>query len=227
VAGVVRFVGEVPPPVIVIQGADEQPVLYVDESGALQYAVVYLTERAAPGGGRSVGAPATSTKPAPRAAAGEHLDPVVLDQVEFIFRPQVLAVHAGQLVRFTSQDVAHHNVHSFDPNPANAFNLSTQAGIVPAQHRFSVNPDYRPVAISCDIHPWMAAWVYVFDHPRVAVTDAAGRFEIEAPAGNYLLSVRQPAGGLERDVEVHVAAGGRQAVTVAFTDADLHLPPRQ
>jgi len=43
VVGVVRFVGEVPPPLIVIQGADEQPVLYVDESGALQYAVVYLT----------------------------------------------------------------------------------------------------------------------------------------------------------------------------------------
>lgn len=33
VTGTVRFVGEVPPPVIVIQGADEQQVLYVNESG--------------------------------------------------------------------------------------------------------------------------------------------------------------------------------------------------
>ena len=74
-----------PAPPFVIEGGRTQHVLYLDKSGGLQYAAVFLHDS------RS-GAAATT--------------PITLNQRHFIFEPQVLAVHIGQPVRFTSDDPA-------------------------------------------------------------------------------------------------------------------------
>ena len=56
--------------------------------------------------------------------------------------------------------------------------------------------DRLPIKVTCNIHPWMNAWVGVFDHPYFAVTDADGKFQIPlAPAGNYRLVVWQESIG--------------------------------
>ena len=46
-------------------------------------------------------------------------------------------------------------------------------------------PNYKsPVTISCSIHPWMKGYVWAFDHPYAAVTNAKGEYKIEnVPAG--------------------------------------------
>jgi len=46
-------------------------------------------------------------------------------------------------------------------------------------------PDYNtPVNISCTIHTWMNATMWVLDHPFAAITDADGNYTIEgAPTG--------------------------------------------
>ncbi len=48
-----------------------------------------------------------------------------------------------------------------------------------------IKPSYaKPVAISCDIHPWMSAWAWAFDHPYAAVTNAKGEYKIaNVPTG--------------------------------------------
>ncbi|MGH9313596.1 MAG: carboxypeptidase regulatory-like domain-containing protein, partial [Vicinamibacterales bacterium] len=189
IEGRVIYEGAPPAPTFVIEGGRTQHVLYVDKSGGLQYAIVFLNDS-------RVGA--TSTTPA------------VLNQRDFIFEPQVLAVDAGQPVRFTSDDPANHNVRSSDANPTNAFSVNTAAGApAPPPHRFARTPPDRPVVLSCDIHPWMIAWVYAFDRQTFAVTDARGRFRLEnVPPGRYRLGVRQPAGRLTRDAMVQVRAAG-------------------
>ena len=49
----------------------------------------------------------------------------------------------------------------------------------------SVNQRVQVVHFQCNIHPWMDAWVLVFNHPYVAVTDADGNYKIEnVPAGS-------------------------------------------
>ena len=50
----------------------------------------------------------------------------------------------------------------------------------------------RPIAVACDIHSWMKAWIMVFDHPFFAVTGPDGSFEIKGvPAGEQHLVVWQ------------------------------------
>jgi len=203
VEGRVTFDGPPPPPVIVIQDGGSQPVLYVDRTGGLRFAVVFLADA--------------------HAAAGPPTDEEAMNQRNFIFEPQVLAVRVGQTVRFTSEDSANHNVRARDVSAANTFSVNTATGTVgPLIHRFGAAATNRPVELSCDIHPWMAAWVYVFDHDEFAVTKSDGSFRIErVPAGRHVLNVRQPSGGLARDVTVDVRAGRTTVVAVRFSPADL------
>ena len=54
------------------------------------------------------------------------------------------------------------------------------------------------IRLQCDAgHSWMNAWIYVFDHPYYAVTDASGAFVIkDVPAGDHLLELwHEPPGG--------------------------------
>jgi plastocyanin len=151
-----------------------------------------------------------------------------MHQHHFIFEPQVLVVRAGQAVRFTNGDPANHNVRAQDSNPANTFSINTASGAVgPASRRFAATPPDRPLELSCDIHPWMIAWVYVFDHDHFAVTDSTGRFRLEnVPAGRHRFAVRQPAGPLSRDLAIDVASGRTAPVDVRFTADDLGMPSR-
>jgi hypothetical protein len=132
-------------------------------------------------------------------------------------------------VQFTNDDPANHNVRADDSNPANRFNLDTATGSAAANvHRFASMPAGRPVQLSCDIHPWMAAWIYVFDHDRFAVTTADGSFRIQnVPAGPHRLAVRQPSGRLARDLTVDVRPGETTRLDVRFSAADLGMPMRR
>ena len=52
--------------------------------------------------------------------------------------------------------------------------------------------DKQPIAISCNIHPWMKGYMCVFDHPYFAVTDDDGNFEIKnVPAGKLQMVIWQ------------------------------------
>jgi plastocyanin len=187
----------------VVQDGGVQPVLYLDAEGGLRYAVAFIAD-ALPGG------------IAPSAVAS-------MNQRHFMFEPQVLAVRRDQAVRFSSEDSANHNVRARDASAANTFSVNTATGSPgPFVHRFGAAAFNPPVELSCDIHPWMAAWVYVFDHDTFAVTGADGTFHIEGVAtGLHPLSVRQPAGGLARDVRIEVMGGERTRINLRFTSADL------
>jgi plastocyanin len=208
IEGRVTFTGTPPSPIMLTEDGSSQLVLYLDPSGGLRYAVVYLPE-----------APGSST-PVPAA--------VTVNQHRFIFEPQVLSVRAGQIVRFTNDDPANHNVRAKGSHPANTFSIQTASGaLAPYAHRFAPTPPGHALELSCDIHPWMAAWVYVFEHDRFAVTAGDGTFRIRnVPPVAHRVAVRQPAGRLVRDVALDVRAGETTRLDVRFTASDLGVPAR-
>jgi hypothetical protein len=131
-----------------------------------------------------------------------------------MFRPPVLAVRAGQRVRFTNSDGSNHNVNAEDA--ANRFDAYTTA-LQPHVQAFRAGGS-APTVVRCHTHPWMVAWVYVFEHPWFAVTDASGRFVIDGvPAGPQRLLVRHAGGGLERRLSV---TARERPVEVVLTAAD-------
>lgn len=107
----------------------------------------------------------------------------VMDQRDETFVPHVLAVTAGTTVDFNNNDRTYHNVFSF--TKGNRFDLGRYGRGRSKSVRFD-----RPgiVRVFCDIHSHMSAFILVFGHRYFAVTDAAGRYQIEGvPPGAYTL----------------------------------------
>jgi hypothetical protein len=205
ITGRVLYRGRVPPPLIVFEGGGKQHVLEVEPHGkGLRFAVVYVDAR---------------PEPAP-----ENLPVVSVDQVGWMFRPPVIAVSESQPVRFTNSDGANHSIRSRDEMPANQIDKFMLGA--PYVGRFVRKPDVgHPVVITCDLHAWMIAWVYVFDHRYHAVTDGEGRFEITSVlAGPHRLHVRHPGGGLARELDLKIVVGRPAPVEVTFDSSDLRLP---
>lgn len=114
---------------------------------------------------------------------------IVIDQPCCVFEPHAVALRQGQKVVVKNSSPISHNVSWLSPDPANpSGNLSTpSAGQVEIKE---LKASAKPIKFSCSIHPWMAGWIRVFDHPYFAITDADGNFEIkDAPVGKYNLVV--------------------------------------
>src|SRR5262249_9474862 len=59
-------------------------------------------------------------------------------------------------------------------------------GIIASKSKAIVklSPSAEPVRFACNLHSWMNATVWVFDHPYAAVTDEDGRFILKhVPTG--------------------------------------------
>ena len=65
--------------------------------------------------------------------------------------------------------------------------------------------------VGCDVHPWMTAYVGVFDHPFFAVTGDGGRFEIQSvPPGTYTLVAWHDAWQREQEVRCRSRTSGEK-----------------
>lgn len=110
--------------------------------------------------------------------------PVVLDQFRLTFVPHVLPVLVGTTVAFPNSDEVRHNV--FSPSPPKLFNLGTYPRGVTRTITFDKPGE---VALLCNVHPEMSAYVVVVETPYFAVTGRDGSFEIHGvPPGTYTLS---------------------------------------
>ncbi|MEM9555968.1 MAG: carboxypeptidase regulatory-like domain-containing protein [Acidobacteriota bacterium] len=136
-----------------------------------------------------------SSAPAPPA------EPVIVDQVGCLYEPRVVGVRSGQPLVFKNTDGIFHNVH-LKPARNPVQNIAMPPFLKEKQTTFAEPELYVPV--SCDVHPWMRAFVAVMEHPYFAVTGTDGRFAIDGlPAGSYTLRAwHEKLGTREQQVEV-------------------------
>jgi hypothetical protein len=120
---------------------------------------------------------------------------VVIDQPCCTFEPHAVGLWQGQTFVGKNSAPFAHNMNIFGGNARNPqLNNALAAGASFKEKRFVADP--KVVSVSCNVHPWMKAWLGVFNHPYFAVTDEKGEFEIKnPPAGRYRLVVWQEAAG--------------------------------
>ena len=105
----------------------------------------------------------------------------MIDQRDDTFVPHVIAIPVGTTVDFPNSDTHLHNVVS--TSKPKAFDL----GMYAAGQTKSVTFDAPGVvALRCNVHPKMEAYVVVHTNLWAAVTDERGEYTITGvPAGSY------------------------------------------
>jgi plastocyanin len=194
IEGTVRFTGKEPMPVQVAVSADlthvcgellEQRRAEVGPGGGLAEVVAWVAGARGP----------LSAAPAPPA----------LDQKGCVYRPRVVAAAQGTALTVINSDPLLHNVRTA-AGASRPFNTAMPITGMKAQMPLATSPGVT--RLTCDVHPWMVAFIRTFDHPYFAVSDAAGHFTIRgAPAGKAELKLWHPFLG-ERKVEVEVPEDG-------------------
>lgn len=136
-----------------------------------------------------------------------------LDNIKCRFTPHVQAASIGQFVLLKNSDPILHTVHALFTNDQPQFNVGLYPG------RTSRKPLIAAglVKIRCEVHPWMAAYIMVTEHPYHAVSDVYGEYELrDVPPGVYQVKVwHESLGTQEKRIEVKSA--GTQKIDFTFT----------
>jgi plastocyanin len=136
-------------------------------------------------------------------STGASAPPAVLDQKGCLYTPTILAIQTGQKLVVKNSDPCIHNVHCTPTVPGNPESNQVQAsGAVDLTYTFA-QPEMF-LRFKCDVHPWMFAWVSVFDSPWFCVSDKDGKFVIKnVPPGKYTVeAAHRKLGAQTQDVEV-------------------------
>ena len=124
---------------------------------------------------------------------------IPLDNQDCRFAGHITLLRVGQTLVVGNPDPIPHNTN---------IDLLGFNQILPAGGKLELGPDkiskaFRlPSQISCNIHPWMKAWLMVREDPYMAVSNEKGEFEIKnIPAGEHEFQLWQEKSGYVGNVE--------------------------
>jgi plastocyanin len=118
-------------------------------------------------------------------STGASAPAVELDQKGCLYSPQILAIQTGQKLIVKNSDPCVHNVHTKPTENPESNQVQMPGG---ADLTFTFAKPEPFLKFQCDVHPWMFAWVSVFDSPYFAVSGKDGKFTIKnVPPGKYTL----------------------------------------
>ncbi len=138
----------------------------IGEGGSVENVFVYLKE-------------------APEGSAGETTaEAVRLEQRGCLYTPRILGVRVQQDIEIVNDDPTLHNVRAL-AKANRPFNIGQPAR---GTRTKSFRAAEKPIKVKCDVHPWMAAYVFVMEHSFHSTTGSDGAYRIEGlPAGSYEL----------------------------------------
>ena len=141
----------------------------------------------------------------------------MLDQRGCEYTPGIMAMQTGQKLMVKNSDPVMHNVHTRPTVQGNEEKNNAQMPSGPDLSFTFTKPEMF-LKFQCDVHPWMFAWISVFDHPYFAVSGKDGKYSIKnVPDGKYTLAVyhrKAAPAATPVTAEIEVKGG---AVTKDFT----------
>jgi hypothetical protein len=141
---------------------------------------------------------------------------VVINQKGCRYIPRVMGVMVGQPFKILNTDSADHNIHDLPKNNPewNVTQFPTDKPIV----KTFTNAEMM-LALQCNQHPWMRAYVNVMSHPYYAVSAEDGSFRIaNLPPGDYtIVAVHEKFD--EQTVKVKVGQKESAKAEFSFTAA--------
>ncbi|MEO8429412.1 MAG: carboxypeptidase regulatory-like domain-containing protein [Verrucomicrobiota bacterium] len=136
-------------------------------------------------------------------STGAEAGPLHIDQKGCEYIPYVSAGQTGEKIVVKNSDPVLHNVHVTPRNRGNKEQNRAQMANSP-DLTFEFTAPENFLRFKCDVHPWMFAYVSLFDHPYFSVTGDGGSYRIHnVPPGQYTVaSMHRKAGTLKKKVEV-------------------------
>lgn len=145
-------------------------------------------------------------------------------QQDLTFIPFVSAYQTGTEVDFPNMDKTRHHVYSF--SPAKVFELKLYANKPEAPVLFD---QAGIVALGCNIHDYMQAYIYVGESPFLQVTDTKGQVTFhDIPDGTYQLKLWHPwqnADWVTQQVEIK--QGQMMSYQLAITAQEKPKKPKK
>lgn len=136
-----------------------------------------------------------------------------LDQQACSFVPHVLAAPVGSTVDVVNSDKALHNVRA----QSGETRLMNYAMPIPGHVVPTKLKKEGIFKVSCDVHPWMRAWLLVLPTEAYAITDEKGAYKLEGIApGKHKVKIWHERLG-EKDAEVEIAADKTTTHDVQYT----------
>lgn len=152
------------------------------------------------------------------AAPASFGQPLELRQKDVRFEPYVLVIPTGADVEFPNLDRVRHHVYSF--SKGNRFELELYGR---EEHRSVVFDKPGTVAVGCNIHDMMLAYIHVTDVEFAGATNASGEVEIDGlPADAGTAKVWQPDMSGGKTVEIVPVLDGE---TLTLTLPARYAPP--
>lgn len=141
------------------------------------------------------------------------IDTVELEMRNYLFRPRVSVVRAGQRLRVRNDEFNNLNVRG-KAVLNKEFNVGMMRG---GSHEIAFAVPEVGIRVQHECCPWQAAWIHVLEHPFFAVTGKDGAFKIaNFPPGKYEMEAWHESLGTRTAT---VTLGDKDSKTQDFTFA--------
>ncbi|MCH7825486.1 MAG: hypothetical protein IH849_11845 [Acidobacteria bacterium] len=205
IAGSINFAGNAPEGQVLQMAADPYCLtahagaevmsqrVVVNDNGTLRYVFVYVKE----------GLDQTFTTSA---------DTIELSQEGCMYVPHMIGLQTNQTLSVINNDDALHNINARPSGAGNdPFNFAQPVKGMTNDVTFA---SAEIIAVKCDVHPWMQAYIGVTNHPYFAVSSEDGSFTINnLPAGDYVVAAWHETMGEQIQ---NVTVGANATVEVSF-----------
>lgn len=137
------------------------------------------------------------------------LSKYIVDQRDKMFLPHISVVPTGTSVEFPNNDTVFHNVFAYFN--AKKFDLGMYPRGKSKTERFD---KAGVVALFCNVHSEMSAYIVVVDTPYYAIADKKGKFAVKnVPPGTYTMHTWHESGAVS---EQKITVGANTSANIVL-----------